>query len=293
MSNQFLSIGFTWGRLFIILAVVMVLSGCFTTATPTPVVKMATPLPTLTATPQAVMVAAEVMAPTPLATQTPTAKPSTATPTVTATTPISSTPTTSVAGSPVKSPASAVSMADKIAQPLSPADGMVFNDASGTTEILLTWSPVKPELADNEYYVATLQYKQLGQTETDRAETKNTSWLVNEHSYLRGLADDGLFYWSVTLVRQTGTDASGAPVEELLSQAGPVWAFVWQPVQSVAAPVATATPQSNNSDNTNDNNDNDNDNDNNDNDNDNNNDNNSSGNGGNDGSGGIGFPSYP
>ncbi|MCG3206477.1 MAG: hypothetical protein FOGNACKC_00076 [Anaerolineae bacterium] len=227
-----------------VLAVLIGLSGCFAAVTPAPEADMPSPQPTET-TQSAAAATVESSA---IASQTPT-KTATVRPAAVSRTPTTATGGASTTTTPTKSatkpkgtpnattsPAAKATPAavsskvttGKVAQPLSPADGAVFTDMSGDIQIELKWSPVKPKLANNEYYVVTLQYQQFGQTWTDRAETKNTNWLVNEHSYLRGMADDGLFYWSVTLAQQTGTDANGVAIETPLSEPGPAWAFVWQ-----------------------------------------------------------------
>lgn len=254
-----------------VLAVLIGLSGCFAAVTPAPEADLPSPQPVettqATATSQPAAAVVE-----PAAGQTPaktaTVRPVTAGRTPTAAANRASTPTTptkigtktnatpnGTASTTTKAtPAAAVSstgVAGKAAQPLSPADGAVFTDMSGDTRIELKWSPVKPKLAANEYYVIILQYQHKGQTWTDLAESRTTSWLVNEHSYLRGMADDGLFYWSVTLVRQTGADANGVAVETPLSASSPTRAFVWHTTQAGSA--GTANANDNRSDNDNDN----------------------------------------
>lgn len=227
-----------------VLAVLIGLSGCFSAATPAPEADMPSPQPTET-TQSAAAATVESSA---TASQTP-AKTATVRPVAVSRTPTTATGGASTTTTPTKSatkpkgtpnattsPAAKATPAavsskvttGKVAQPLSPADGAVFTDMSGDIQIELKWSPVKPKLAANEYYVIILQYQHKGQTWTDLAESRTTSWLVNEHSYLRGMADDGLFYWSVTLVKQTGTDANGVAIETPLSAAGPIQAFVWQ-----------------------------------------------------------------
>jgi len=227
-----------------VLAVLIGLSGCFSAVTPAPEADMPSPQPTET-TQSAAAATVESSA---IASQTP-AKTATVRPAAVSRTPTTATGGASTTTTPTKSatkpkgtpnattsPAAKATPAavsskvttGKVAQPLSPADGAVFTDMSGDTQIELKWSPVKPKLAANEYYVIILQYQHKGQTWTDLAESRTTSWLVNEHSYLRGMADDGLFYWSVTLVQQTGTDTNGVAIETPLSAAGPIQAFVWQ-----------------------------------------------------------------
>lgn len=250
-----------------LLALLIGLSGCFAAVTPAPEADIPSPQPTETTQPAATAAVESSANASQTPAKTATVRPVTAGRTPTAAAGRASTPTTpaksatktkvtpkATVSTTAKATPVAVSStgsAGKVAQPLSPADGAVFTDMSGDTRIELKWSPVKPKLAANEYYVIILQYQHKGQTWTDLAESRTTSWLVNEHSYLRGMADDGLFYWSVTLVRQTGTDANGVAVETPLSASGPTRAFVWHTTQAGSAGNANAND--NRSDNDNDN----------------------------------------
>ena len=97
---------------------------------------------------------------------------------------------------------------------LSPPDRQDF---SPDAEIVLAWQPVE-ELAADAYYAVSVAYTHLGETWFDDVPwTRSTTWTLTEHSYLQDLSDNGQFVWSVQVVRQTGTDASGKPTGVSLS----------------------------------------------------------------------------
>jgi hypothetical protein len=74
------------------------------------------------------------------------------------------------------------------------------------------------ELAADAYYAISVAYTHLGETWFDDVPwTRSTTWTLTEHSYLQDLSDNGQFVWSVQVVRQTGTDASGKPTGVPLS----------------------------------------------------------------------------
>ncbi len=196
------------------------------TATLTPVVAAVAPSPTASPTASPT----QTLTPTPTATS----QPPTVTPTFTLTPTETVAPPTATPQAVEPAPAAAESGAVDAPQPLSPQDGMVFSDMADDIQIWLEWSAITPALAADEYYRVTLTYQVYGQTWTDTANTTDTRWLVNEHSYLRGLATDGLYRWTVTLVKQTGLNASGEAIETELSPPGPQRAFVWQVVQPPA-----------------------------------------------------------
>lgn len=109
--------------------------------------------------------------------------------------------------------------------PLEPGDGAAFD--SGST-IVLRWTPVKPALDANELYLVTITYRNKGAVWTDVAWSQETQWRLNEHSYLLGMSDDGVFNWSVRLLRQSGTDNKGVPTGDDLSISSPVRSLVWR-----------------------------------------------------------------
>lgn len=109
--------------------------------------------------------------------------------------------------------------------PVEPADGASF-DSNST--VVLRWTPVKPTLDAGEIYVVTITYRNKGAIWTDVAWTQETQWRLNEHSYLLGMSDDGVFNWSVRLLRQSGTDDKGAPKGDDLSASSSVRVLVWR-----------------------------------------------------------------
>jgi hypothetical protein len=93
---------------------------------------------------------------------------------------------------------------------------------------MLKWSQVKPSLDPDDYYFITIPYKHQSQIWTDYAWTQQTSWSVEEHNYLLDLSDDGVFSWSVVLMRQTGTAANGVPEGFALSQPSEERILLWR-----------------------------------------------------------------
>ena len=94
----------------------------------------------------------------------------------------------------------------------------------------LSWKPVG-QLADEEHYKITVAYTHRGQTWYDEIPwTRDTSWLLSEHRYLLDLCDDGLYHWSVQVVRRTGVDAEGKPVGTPLSPMSEERTLTWQVV---------------------------------------------------------------
>ncbi|MCB0158474.1 MAG: hypothetical protein KDD83_10130, partial [Caldilineaceae bacterium] len=107
---------------------------------------------------------------------------------------------------------------------LSPQDGSAFDQ---NAIILLEWTPVKPQLADDELYMITIHFEHTDQIWTDKAWTRNTSWHLNEHKYLLDVATGTRFEWSVKLIRQTGEDGSGVPIGDALSPSSATRVFYW------------------------------------------------------------------
>ena len=106
-----------------------------------------------------------------------------------------------------------------------PPEGQAFSE---NDEVILQWQPVGQLPADG-YYVVTLAYSHQGATWTDETPwTKKTQWTVSEHRYLLDLSDDGLYRWSVRVMRQTGTDAGGRPAGTPLSPASTGRTFTWR-----------------------------------------------------------------
>ncbi|NLD44824.1 MAG: hypothetical protein GX657_15180, partial [Chloroflexi bacterium] len=95
--------------------------------------------------------------------------------------------------------------------------------------VILSWEPAG-ELRAGVFYVITLAYRYGGRTVYDDVPwLTETSWDVTEHEYLRDLAERGQFYWSLTLMRQTGFDAEGKPVGTAISPMSEVRMFTWEP----------------------------------------------------------------
>lgn len=183
------------------------------TATPT-----ATPTPTVTNTPTATPTAS----PTGTATNTPTATP-TSSPTATHTTSPTNTPAATAAPLPTATPAPLLPSSTL----LGPEDGFVFEGPE--TQIMLTWSPVKPALGPDEYYRLSMPYNHEGRVWIDYAWTKETSWLASQRQYLLDLSDDGRFAWSVALIRQPGAEINNLAEDDiLLSQPSAERVFVWR-----------------------------------------------------------------
>jgi hypothetical protein len=58
--------------------------------------------------------------------------------------------------------------------------------------------------------------------------TQETTWTLSQHRYLLDLSDDGLFRWSVRVVRQTGVDANDKPTGVPLGPPSKVWTLIWR-----------------------------------------------------------------
>jgi hypothetical protein len=92
----------------------------------------------------------------------------------------------------------------------------------------LAWRPVG-ELPPDARFVITLAYTHLGATWYDEVPwTRETSWILSEHSYLLDLSDDGQYQWLVQVVRQTGVNANGQPVGVPLSPPSEVRTLLWR-----------------------------------------------------------------
>ena len=185
-----------------------------------------TPTPTATATDRPTMTSTVTPSPTATNTPEPSASP-TALPTATETpTPtMTSTPTLVPTRPPTPQP-TAPPTATPFPAPtlLAPANGQYFGSGS---PVLLQWTSVGSLPAD-AYYVITLAYPHGNATCYDETPwLKETSWLVNEHSYLLDLSNDGSFVWSVQVMRRTGEDEHGRPVGVPLGPMSEERSFNW------------------------------------------------------------------
>jgi hypothetical protein len=199
------------------------------------------PTPTFTATPTWTPTATATPTDTPTSTPTPTATP-TATPTPTATRPqppdtptptLSPTMTSSPTPSETPSPAPVQPTATSTPYPapllLDPPKGQEF---SADAEIVLAWQPLGG-LPLEAYYAITLTYTHEGQPWFDDVPwTRETSWTMSEHDYLRDLSDDNRFRWAVQVVRQTGVGADGKPIGVPISLPSEFWSLIWKPAPS-------------------------------------------------------------
>jgi len=118
---------------------------------------------------------------------------------------------------------------------LSPADGEKF---ATDAKITLQWQPAG-SLPPDVYYVITIAYTHnAGTWYDDKVWTQETSWLLNEHSYLLEYSDDGRFQWSVQILQQTGTDDNGKPTGTPRSPKSKVRTLIW----TLPSGAATPTP---------------------------------------------------
>ena len=210
----------------------------------------ATQTPTQTPTPSASPTTAPSRTPVPTAapttTQTPTRTPSaTLTAAPTSTPSATSSPTSSMMPSPTTVVPRPTRYPTRTPTPLpvpellSPEDGQGFlaND-----EIVLRWQPVG-DLPMDAYYVVTVAYSRLGDTWYDETPwIQDTRWLLSEHDYLLDLSDNGKFFWSVQVMRQTDVDAEGKPRGIAISPSSDSWSLTWRKVESTSPPLPTLPP---------------------------------------------------
>jgi len=216
-----------------------------TRAIPTPAsntAATATPMPTLTLTPTPT----STLTPAPGSTLTPTSAPSSAptpaptstpTPTSAPTSTLTPTPTPAPTPAPTRTPPRAPTSRQvqptkpALAPPLLPApllgyprQGMRFRAAD---VVDLQWKPVG-SLPSDAYYVPSLTFFHYGEKWTDETPwLKDCTWRLSDHAYLLTLSDDGVYRWSVRVMRKTGVDAQGRPVGVPVSPASEVWTFHW------------------------------------------------------------------
>jgi hypothetical protein len=105
-----------------------------------------------------------------------------------------------------------------------PRQGMRFRAAD---VVDLQWKPVG-SLPSDAYYVPSLTFFHYGEKWTDETPwLKDCTWRLSDHAYLLTLSDDGVYRWSVRVMRKTGVDAQGRPVGVPVSPASEVWTFHW------------------------------------------------------------------
>ena len=98
--------------------------------------------------------------------------------------------------------------------PILPADRAIFN---AVEDVQLAWTPVRSQLAENQYYLITLTFTYRGKVFTDHAYSTQAEWSLADHAYLIDLADNGRFVWSVYLLQAAGFRDDGVPVGTGLS----------------------------------------------------------------------------
>ncbi len=95
----------------------------------------------------------------------------------------------------------------------------------GTSQpIVLQWMPVK-SLDDNEYYRVAVDYNYGEANTLANFATRETKFTLPETLYRT--PNCRVFNWQVTLMHQTGQNASGDPIGEPLSYASLYWYVEW------------------------------------------------------------------
>lgn len=94
--------------------------------------------------------------------------------------------------------------------------------------VKLQWKPVG-ELPAGAFYVPTVTFFHYGETWVDDTPwLQDCTWTISEHDYLPSISDNGVFRWSVRVMRQTGVDPkTGKPVGVPLSPKSEEWTFLW------------------------------------------------------------------
>jgi hypothetical protein len=122
---------------------------------------------------------------------------------------------------------------------LAPPDRQDFQP---NAEIVLTWESVG-ELPADAFYMVSVAYVHLGEIWFDDVPwSKDTSWTLTQHTYLRDLSDNDEFRWSVQVVRQTGTDDGGKPVGVPLSPKSEERLVIWKTEGSGGGSGSTPPP---------------------------------------------------
>ncbi len=174
--------------------------------------------------------------PSPTATATPTQTATvthTASPTATATATATATRTATATASPTARPAATPTLQPIYASGWYPSPLLVGPENRETfasdERPILQWEP-SGDLRPGVFYVITLAYSYRGLTVYDDVPwVTETSWDASEHRYLRDVAEQGQFYWSLTLMRRTGVNAEGKPIGAAISAMSEVRGFTWSP----------------------------------------------------------------
>ena len=106
-----------------------------------------------------------------------------------------------------------------------PVEGTVFKVGD---QVVLRWKPV-PDLPEDAYYALTVAYCQDGVMWVDDTPWVQTNtWELSLHAGLPQMSDDGLFRWTVRVMRQVAVDPeTGWPLGIALSEPSEVWSFRW------------------------------------------------------------------
>lgn len=105
--------------------------------------------------------------------------------------------------------------------------------------IIFTWKPAK-ELAEDEYYQVQVDF--------DYVETTNHRWYTTRDTQLElpvklySTPNCSSFSWTVTLMKQTGTDDNGQPTGEAISFPSLYWYVLWYYPPGVKAPFDPHCP---------------------------------------------------
>jgi serine/threonine-protein kinase len=183
----------------------------------------AQPLPTSTPTEEAATATAR---PTPSPIPTATSRPTETTPTETSTRRAA----TATELAPTNVAPTATEESPNLSAPIlmSPGDGQTF---AHNDQIVLEWQPVG-QLPQDGYYEVIVEYTPAQDPQTTWTDetpwVKTPNWTLSEHAYLPGLSADGLFRWSVRVMRKTGENAQGRPNGTALSPASTARTLTWQ-----------------------------------------------------------------
>lgn len=110
----------------------------------------------------------------------------------------------------------------------------------GTDEpIMLQWKPVK-ELAQDEYYLVSIDYNYVERNARTDYVTRETEFLLPQELYRT--PNCSVFNWQVTLAKQTGTTPAGQPEGVPISFNSLYWYIQWFYPPGEAAPFEPRCP---------------------------------------------------